>query len=193
MTRIMLHVILGISYLFRENRIHATGGSFLPATILGLVFPMHVSWFVGCVRGFIRRAAQKRSTQSIPPIVPHSRTTVASLSATPESVVASAHDSEPSELPHVPRRVPSRMRHSLSLKLLHRRQPFERVFRTFRPASRSAREWIRSTRVFGLLPPREVVFHYVGLGRERKPVPLTPVLEKGNALSERNTAITSNL
>jgi hypothetical protein len=160
MTRIMFHVILGVSYLFCENRVHATGGSFLPAAILGLIFPLHVSWFVGCVRGFVRRAAQKRSTQPVPGIVPVARTTV--TVATPESVITAVHNTEPSELPHVPRRVPSRLRHSLSLKLLHRRQLFERIFGTFRPASRSAREWIRSTRVYSLLPSREVVFDYVG-------------------------------
>jgi hypothetical protein len=172
----MLHIVLGISYFFRENRVHATGGSFLPAVLLTMIFPLHVSWFVGCVKGFIRRAAQKHTTHPIPAINPDARTTTAS----PEGVMLTVHNIEPSELAYLSRRVPSRLRSSLSLKLLHRRQSFERIFRSFRPASRSAREWIVSSVIFAYLPPRETVYHYVGLGRERKQVPLTAVSEKGD-------------
>ena len=168
----MLHIVFGISYFFRENRIHATGGSFLPAAILALIFPLHVSWFVGCVKGFIRRAAQKQTTHPIPAIIPDARITTAS----PESIKLTVHNIEPSELAYLSRRVPSRLRNSLSLKLLHRRQSFERIFRSFRPASRSAREWIVSTRLFSYLPPREIVYHYVGLGRDSNQVPLTAAL-----------------
>jgi hypothetical protein len=172
MTRIILHIVLGISYLLQENRIHATGGSFLPATILAMILPLHVSWFVGCVKGFIRRAAQAQTKQpTIPAVVPDTRTITPNL-------VLTVHNVEPSERAHVSRRVPTRLRNSFPLKLLHRRQSFERIFRPFRPASRSAREWIISSSVYTLLPTRQAVFHYVGLGREHGQVPLTPAVEK---------------
>ena len=170
----MLHIILGISYFFQENRIHITGGSFLPAAILTVIFPLHVSWFVACIKGFIRRAAQKQGTHPIPVIVPEAPTTTAS----PESIMLTVHNIEPSELAYLSRRVPSRIRNSLSIKLLHRRQSFERIFRSFRPASRSAREWIVSSRLFGYLPPREIVYHYVGLGRDRNKVPGAAAFQK---------------
>jgi hypothetical protein len=171
-TRISLHVILAVSYFSKENRIHATGGSVIPATILAVIFPLHVSWFIACIKGFIRRASQKQATtHPIPVIVPDTRT----IPASPDSIIVTV---QPSGMTHFTRRVPSRLRNSLSLKLLHRRQSFERIFRSFRPASRSAKEWIFSSAIFGLLPPREVLFHYVGLGRDRKPNPLTPAVEK---------------
>lgn len=178
MARIVLHVILGVSYFSRENRIHATGGSLIPAALLAVIFPLHVSWFVGCVKGFIRRAAQKQTTQPIPIIVPDPRTTTG-----PEAIALTIHNTELSRLAYLSRRVPSRLRNSLSLKLVHRRQSFERIFRSFRPASRFARQWVVSSDIFAFLPTREAVFYYVGLGREGKQVPPTPIMENGEATS----------
>jgi hypothetical protein len=181
MTRILLHIVLGISYLLQENRIHATGGSFLPATILVVILPLHVSWFLGCVKGFIRRAAQVQTQQPIPVVVPDTRTITTSQ-------VLTVHNVEPSGRARFSRRVPMRLRNFLPLKLLHRRQSFERILRPFRPATRSAREWLVACSIYALLPSRESVFHYVGLGQERGQVPLIPALEKGEgALAARIT------
>jgi hypothetical protein len=56
MTRIMLHIVLCISYFLPHNRAQATGGSLLPCTVLTFVFPLHAFWFHGCIQGFIKRA-----------------------------------------------------------------------------------------------------------------------------------------
>jgi hypothetical protein len=69
-TRIMFHIILCISYLLPHNRAHATGGSYLPSTILSFVFPLHAAWFHGCIKGFSRRRNQAKSPPSSPVIPP---------------------------------------------------------------------------------------------------------------------------
>lgn|ERR1700722_4693674 len=66
LTRIVLHIILCISYLLPQNRAHATGGSFLPSTVLTVVFPLHAMWFHGCIQGFIKRAQNATSTNPPP-------------------------------------------------------------------------------------------------------------------------------
>ncbi|KAJ7778952.1 hypothetical protein B0H16DRAFT_1711302 [Mycena metata] len=48
LTRILLHLVLLLSYA-------AAPATRVPAAILALVFPLHVMWFAGCVRGFVRR------------------------------------------------------------------------------------------------------------------------------------------
>ncbi|TFK47417.1 hypothetical protein OE88DRAFT_1608767, partial [Heliocybe sulcata] len=58
-TRIVLHVVLIVSYLLPYNRVNATQGSFIPAALLSLIFPMHAVWFAGCVKGFIKRHRAK--------------------------------------------------------------------------------------------------------------------------------------
>ncbi|KAJ7461240.1 hypothetical protein FB451DRAFT_491116 [Mycena latifolia] len=47
-------------------------GSYVPAAILTLVFPLHAMWFVGCVKGFVKRAkaraaAAPTSAAVVPP------------------------------------------------------------------------------------------------------------------------------
>ncbi|KAJ7778915.1 hypothetical protein B0H16DRAFT_1683226 [Mycena metata] len=48
LTRILLHLVLLLSYA-------RTPATRVPALILAGVFPLHVMWFAGCVRGFVRR------------------------------------------------------------------------------------------------------------------------------------------
>ncbi|KAJ7778957.1 hypothetical protein B0H16DRAFT_1500597 [Mycena metata] len=48
LTRILLHLVLHLSYA-------AAPATRVPAGILALVFPLHMMWFAGCVRGFVRR------------------------------------------------------------------------------------------------------------------------------------------
>jgi hypothetical protein len=134
-----------------------TGGSFVPAIVFAVIFPLHGFWFVGCLKGFIRRATQNPSahrlliiTRSIP-----DRTSSGFIQ------------------PNVVYRLPLRLRSLLKLRPSHRRQSFERVLRTFRPKSRSAAEWILlSSTIFAFIPPRDAVLDCVGLKRRRKQRPI---------------------
>ncbi|THV00027.1 hypothetical protein K435DRAFT_751485, partial [Dendrothele bispora CBS 962.96] len=67
LTRISLHIVLALSYYMPHNRPippttgdiqapTAVVGSLAPALILTAVFPLHASWFYGCIKGFVRRA-----------------------------------------------------------------------------------------------------------------------------------------
>ena len=140
-----------------------------------MILPMHVLWFVGCIKGFIRRATQARSTHPIPVTALDTRTTTPGI----QNIVLTVHNHEPSGISKLSRGAPLRVPISLPSRFLRRRQSVERILRSFRPASKSARKWLVSSGVFNLIPPRDTVFAYVGLGRERKEVPPTPILEKG--------------
>ena len=59
-TRILLHVILGVSYSLHDNRTRITDGSCIPSLVMAMVFPLHVMWFYESIKGFIRRAARRR-------------------------------------------------------------------------------------------------------------------------------------
>ncbi|KAL0565082.1 hypothetical protein V5O48_016953 [Marasmius crinis-equi] len=63
LTRILFHVVLAISYALPDVRQHATRGSFAITGILLSVLPLHVSWFVGCLKGFVRRAKKARDAK----------------------------------------------------------------------------------------------------------------------------------
>lgn len=59
-TRIAFHVGLFISYFSKATRTKAVGGSFVPASLFAAIFPLHVQWFTGCIKGFIRRSKARR-------------------------------------------------------------------------------------------------------------------------------------
>jgi hypothetical protein len=61
LTRILFHIILGISYFLHDNRTQTTGGSYLPSILLATIFPVHAMWFYGCIMGFFRRASQRHT------------------------------------------------------------------------------------------------------------------------------------
>ena len=65
-TRIMLHIILCISYILPHNRAHTTDGSILPFTVLTLIFPLHAFWFHGCVKGFLKRSKVQSASAATP-------------------------------------------------------------------------------------------------------------------------------
>nr|GAT60412.1 predicted protein [Mycena chlorophos] len=66
-TRIALHVLLIVTMALPAHR---PQGSLAPAMILVFAFPMHAMWFVGCVKGFIRRAeASKARARTVVPVV----------------------------------------------------------------------------------------------------------------------------
>jgi hypothetical protein len=58
-TRIVFHMLLFTLYLMPTARHAAVGGSFWPAGLFALAFPMHVVWFSGCINGFIKRARNR--------------------------------------------------------------------------------------------------------------------------------------
>ena len=136
----------------------ATGGSFIPAIVFTMVFPLHALWFIGSIKGFVRKVAQRPSTNSVPIISRSSRNH--NLSGLAQATMAY--------------RVPSRLRNLLKLRPLHRRQSFERALRSFRRKSRSAAEWITLSRtiVSSYIPPREAVLDCVGLRRKHKQLPI---------------------
>lgn len=163
MTRISLHIYLTIAYLFADNRAHATGGSFVPAMLLTGILPLHVMWFVGCIKGFIKRAKQ--------PAHPPVTTTTTTTSNTNVTI---SRPSTPSFEP--PSRNPSPAPSRLRVRLSHRRQSFEKVFRSLRVDFLESPS-LKRLGVSTYIPRRETVFEYVGLGgrdeRANEPVPVT--------------------
>lgn len=146
LTRILFHIILGISYLLPHNRHDITGGSFLPAVLLALIFPMHAMWFHGCIKGFQRRREESRA--KAPP-------SVIELDIYPEKNNESTAPLEFS--------TPS------STKLRQKVYGSELRFNSVDARSgRTAKTSVVLTRIYGSFPPREVVFDYVGLGRRSK-------------------------
>jgi len=153
MTRILFHIVLLVSLLLEENRMQATGGSFVPAIVFAIIFPLHGLWFVGCVKGFIRRATQNPSARRLPVTTRSIPDRTSSGFTQPIAVY----------------RLPLRLRSLLKLRSSQRRRLLEGALRTFRPKSRSAAEWMKSSRaIFSLIPPREIVLDCVGLRRRRK-------------------------
>lgn len=147
-TRILFHLVLFMSYLSKDNRLQATEGSFMPAIILAAVFPLHALWFVSCIKGFMRRAADSTS-RNFPPSSSRSRAS---------SVLGQPTVADPRM---------SRFRHLLKLRI-HRRQSFERVIRSVRRRSLSAAEVLLPRTIFAYIPPREAVLDCVGLRRKYK-------------------------
>ncbi|KAF8066611.1 hypothetical protein FPV67DRAFT_1416858 [Lyophyllum atratum] len=172
MTRITLHVILAVSYLPRNNRMHTTGGSFVPATLLAGIFPLHVMWFRGCLRGFVKRASQKDPGQT-PPVVEFS--IVPGASTTSPIAPRPINPSELSCPPH------NRFR-PYRLRLSYRRQPFSKAFRSLRldlTESPSSKHVLLSGTITAYSPLRETVYDYVGLGRKMGHQPMTDSLALG--------------
>lgn len=149
-TRILFHVVLIVSYISQENRVQAAGGSFTPAIVLSMVFPLHMLWFVGCIKGFIRRAgAVQKPSAPLRIISRNSR--IRNFSGLARATVV----------------------HRLPFKSHLRRHSFERAFRSFRRKSRSAAEWILLSRtIFSYIPPREAVLDCVGVRRKYKEHPI---------------------
>jgi hypothetical protein len=61
-TRIVYHIVLGVTLAIQRH--DATGGSFVPAIIMAAIFPLHAFWFIGCLKGFLKRA--KTVEKSVP-------------------------------------------------------------------------------------------------------------------------------
>jgi len=176
-TRIVLHAVLAFSYYSFENRLATTDGSLVPAFILALIFPLHLTWFAGCIKGFIRRAASRRIESTPTPRVVSLNIERAVPPERHISPVAAGSRtvSKPSEVPlsYVPER-PSEVSPPFKIRLSHRRKSFERAVRSLQldflvlPSSStlSASKVSFSGKVAEYLPGREAVYDYVGLGKK---------------------------
>lgn len=61
LTRIGLHVAFGVSLIARRAQV--TDGSLGPGIIMACIFPLHVFWFSGSVKTFIKQSVSKRETR----------------------------------------------------------------------------------------------------------------------------------
>lgn len=177
LTRILFHIILGVSYFLQDNRTQATGGSYIPSLLLAAIFPLHAMWFYGCIQGFFRRAARRRNT---PPstvaeldILPADLATkVAPMPESQNKRAVSSHSSRITDNRHNAKSAdstPSPTVPAYDLKL-ERSKPHSRRFysRSMSLSSNDPRSSVTGrlrTKFYASLPNREVVFDYVGLGR----------------------------
>jgi len=176
LTRILFHIVLGISYFLRDNRTLATGGSYMPSLLLASIFPLHGMWFYNCLKGFFRRASQRAALVSttkvkvnIPPVDrkvnpwpdPQSRRTRRSRPST--KVVDNQYNTRSTDT------TPSPTFSNYDLKLerskLHSRRFYSRSLSLSSNDSRSSVTGTLRTKLYASLPNRVVVFDYVGLGR----------------------------
>ena len=175
-TRILFHIILGVSYFLHDNRAQATGGSYIPFFLLASIFPLHALWFYGCIKGFLRRAAKQYTPVSttVPlRIVPEDRPAKVAPQREPQSKRAAT--------PIRPRvtdnryqtrstdSTPSQALPTYDLKLerskLHSRRIYSRSMSLSSNDSRSSVTGTIRTKLYASLPNTEVAFDYVGLGR----------------------------
>ena len=63
-TRIAMHAVWATQYAFTKP-----SGSWMPALVLGGVFPLHVLWFKACLAGFVRRWRALHPTPTCPVVV----------------------------------------------------------------------------------------------------------------------------
>ncbi|KIK63437.1 hypothetical protein GYMLUDRAFT_241915 [Collybiopsis luxurians FD-317 M1] len=119
LTRILFHIVIAFTYYLPKNRPLSPSdvstfevlssssysppgalpaGSMAPAVILTCVFPMHATWFLGCINGFkkrakLRREAEAKARESLIPIISleiYSAPSKAGLSTTPKSSTSSS-------------------------------------------------------------------------------------------------------
>ena len=175
LTRILFHIILGISYSLHDNRTLATGGSYLPSILLATIFPLHAMWFYGCIKGFYRRASQRNTPISTideldilpvdrkvsPP--PDTQSKSAGRSRPSSRVVDNRHDARSTDTTPSPTfsTYDSKLEHSK----LRSRRFYSRSVSLSSNDSRSSVTGKLRTKLYASLPNREVVFDYVGLGR----------------------------
>ena len=172
LTRILFHIVLGVSYFFHDNRAQATGGSYVPSLLLASIFPLHAMWFRACIIGFFRRASQRNTpistTKAELEILPVDKVVLSSESQSkrvvpsrPSRAADNRHSARSTDSTASPKAYDTKLDRS---KLQSRRLYFRSVSLT-RNDSRSSVTGILRTKLYASLPNREVVFDYVGLGR----------------------------
>ncbi|KAI6105937.1 hypothetical protein EDD16DRAFT_223816 [Pisolithus croceorrhizus] len=159
LTRIALHVRLGLSFFLQRARV--TEGSMGPGILMACIFPLHAFWFSGCVKGFVKRNQQgkkkKRVADGNGAVVARREhpsmsngTSTASPSASPHTSSFTSPSPRPSTF--------SRRRVALRLAMRQRWDQFRlsRAGRHFGEMQRRLRD---------VLPMRELVYDYVGIER----------------------------
>ncbi|TFK32379.1 hypothetical protein BDQ12DRAFT_504141 [Crucibulum laeve] len=142
-TRILFHLVLIVSFLLPESRMQTVGGSYVPAAVLAMIFPLHAMWFSGCIKGFYKRAHKK--VEIIPSVI----------------ALDMYSDDVSTGVPSTPK--DSRQTHTAIIPIARRRQSY----------GNEAREREDGTGLvlvggYVSLPGRETVFDFVGLGRGSK-------------------------
>ena len=176
LTRILFHFFLCISYFLHDNRTQATGGSYLPSLLLAIIFPLHATWFYGCIQGFYRRASQRHTpTSSIDEIgivvpvdrkvnpPPETQSKRVGRSRPSSRVVDNRHNARSTDS------TPSPTFATYDSKLENSKLRYRRFYsRSVSLSSNDSRSSVTGklrTKLYASLPNREVVFDYVGLGR----------------------------
>jgi len=170
LTRILFHVVIGVSYFLHDNRTQTIGGSYMPSVLLAIIFPLHAMWFYGCIMGFVRRGSTRDTPVSTKADVPPVDRKV---SPSPEPQNKRTRRSRPSGRVVDDARptdtTPSPTFSNYDLKLepskLHSRRFYSRSLSLSSNDSRSSVTGTLRTKLYASLPNREVVFDYVGLGR----------------------------
>jgi hypothetical protein len=146
-TRIVYHIVLGVTLAIQRH--DATGGSFVPAIIMAAIFPLHAFWFIGCLKGFLKRA--RTVEKSVP------------VTKFPINIISS---SERLITPSVSGPVPL---YSSRTSLARRRTTLRMAVRArwdqLKLWKASGRLSEMQRRVREALPGRERVYQYVGLER----------------------------
>lgn len=148
LTRIVLHAAFGVSLIARRAQV--TDGSLGPGIIMACIFPLHVFWFSGSVKNFVKQSESK----------PETRVAV----VTCDSSKVHEHVPLPSASPHASIHISirssgfSRRRTALRIAVRQRWDQF-----SLSRAGRRIGEMHRRLRA--ALPPREFVYDYVGLDK----------------------------
>lgn len=168
LTRIVLHVALGISLIAR--RVEVIDGSLGPGAIMACIFPLHVFWFTGCVKGFVKRTESNQGTKLVPsPSAPgrtHSKyhAFVDARTDRPRGTPLAEHMPSPSISPHASIHISprssgfSRRRTALRVAVRQRWDQF-----SLSRAGRRIGEMQRQLRA--ALPAPAFVYEYVGVER----------------------------
>ena len=175
-TRIVYHIVLAVSLAVQHD---AIGGSFGPAIIMAGIFPLHAFWFVGCIKGFLKRA--KTVEKSVPvtrlPINTISSPGTPLLHPFPDSVVTVVLI-ERLIMPGAPGPVSSyASRASLARRRTALRMAVRARWDQLKLWKASGRLSEMQRRVRDALPGRERVYQYVGLERHPYSVSLLPSVQ----------------
>ncbi|KAG6369286.1 hypothetical protein JVT61DRAFT_15498 [Boletus reticuloceps] len=144
-TRIALHVALCVSLVAQRKDV--TNGSFGPAIIMACIFPLHVHWFSGCLKGFLKRG------NTVEKSVPVTKQPVNTISS-PERLITPSI-SGPIPL-YASRALLARRRTALRMAVRARWNQFK-LWKAGGRLSEMQR------RVRAALPGRDRVYEYVGL------------------------------
>ncbi|KAF7324560.1 hypothetical protein MKEN_00497300 [Mycena kentingensis (nom. inval.)] len=149
-TRICLHLVLLFTYALPAHRPNA---SVAPALILASVFPLHAMWFTGCVKGFLRRARERKLMRH--PLAADVHTDARSLAR---------HASTTAVVPpwDVTLRL-RRLRARVSYWVHAKTGPGTRWASARRPIRPRAMARRMSESIVGVLPSPEAVMEFVGL------------------------------